>query len=102
MLNTFYMIRFITLLLCLSLFSFNGEAQKSSKSNLAKMPSKDSLDPGLFSTFKFRSLGPALTSGRIADIAVNIMWQLHPEVCGKQQTEVSTLIRFLMVRVLIP
>ncbi len=71
MLNTFYMIRFITLLLCLSLFSFNGEAQKSSKSNLAKMPSKDSLDPGLFSTFKFRSLGPALTSGRIADIAVN-------------------------------
>jgi len=32
---------------------------------------KDTLNSGLFSGLKFRSLGPAFTSGRIADFAVN-------------------------------
>ena len=32
---------------------------------------KDSLNPEILSSFQFRSLGPAITSGRIADIAVN-------------------------------
>ena len=32
---------------------------------------KDSLDAGIFNGLKWRSIGPALTSGRIADFAVN-------------------------------
>ena len=35
------------------------------------MPSTNPLDSGLFKGLAFRSVGPALTSGRIADIAVN-------------------------------
>jgi photosystem II stability/assembly factor-like uncharacterized protein len=49
-----------------------ANAQKKTKSNnLPKEVKKDLLDPALFSGLKFRSIGPAITSGRIADIAVN-------------------------------
>ena len=34
-------------------------------------PTKDLLTEGLLSSLQFRSLGPAITSGRVADIAVN-------------------------------
>lgn len=54
-----------TLLLLLSLFiSFLTFAQDETEE-------KDPLNAGNFSALKFRNLGPALTSGRIADLAVN-------------------------------
>jgi photosystem II stability/assembly factor-like uncharacterized protein len=53
----------ITLTLALS---FNVSAQKKKKSE-----PKSKYNSGLYSALKFRSIGPAFTSGRIADIAVN-------------------------------
>lgn len=58
----------LMLLLCLSVISF---AQKKSAPPPAKEETKDVLQSSLFSNLKFRSVGPAITSGRIADIAVN-------------------------------
>ncbi len=46
--------------------SFNISAQKNKKST-----PKSKYNSGLFSALKFRSVGPAFTSGRVADIAVN-------------------------------
>lgn len=39
--------------------------------NAQNKDKKDSVNTGLFSQLKWRSIGPALTSGRIADFAVN-------------------------------
>lgn len=50
----------IILLLTFSVLSFAAEKDK-----------KDPLNSGTFSGLKFRSIGPAFTSGRIADFAVN-------------------------------
>ncbi|MBS0000974.1 MAG: glycosyl hydrolase [Cyclobacteriaceae bacterium] len=55
---------FILLFLCISMF-VAGQKNKNDKSV------KNIPDPGLFNGLKFRSIGPALTSGRISDIAVN-------------------------------
>ena len=46
----------------------NVSAQKKSNSD---SESQTELNSGLVSNFKFRSIGPAKISGRIADIAVN-------------------------------
>lgn len=55
--------KFKTLLITvITLFSINVIAQKNTSAE---------LKPALFDAFKFRNVGPALTSGRIADIAVN-------------------------------
>jgi photosystem II stability/assembly factor-like uncharacterized protein len=56
------------LIICL-LLSINVYPQKKKSSN--SIESKTALDKANFSGMKFRSVGPALTSGRIADIAVN-------------------------------
>lgn len=45
--------------------------QKKSNPGSAKDTVKDMLESSLFTSLKFRSLGPATTSGRIADLAVN-------------------------------
>jgi photosystem II stability/assembly factor-like uncharacterized protein len=37
----------------------------------AKQEPKDAFNPALFNGLQFRSVGPAITSGRVADIAVN-------------------------------
>lgn len=55
----------ITLSLLL-VFGTEANAQKKKKSG-----EKSKYNSGLYSALKFRSVGPALTSGRIADIAVN-------------------------------
>ena len=52
----------------LILFSYNLQAQKKDKSKPEK---KEILNPGTFSGLKFRNIGPAYASGRIADIEVN-------------------------------
>ncbi len=47
--------------------TFNVSAQKKKK----KEEPKSKYNSGLYSTLNFRSVGPAFTAGRIADIAVN-------------------------------
>ena len=56
-----------TLLLLTFLFSLTLSAQEANPSELKNPKYK----PELLSGLKLRSIGPALTSGRIADIAVN-------------------------------
>ena len=46
--------------------AINVNAQKKKKSE-----TNSKYNSGLFSTLSFRSVGPAFTSGRVADIAVN-------------------------------
>lgn len=46
-------------------------AQKKNKKSKTQTETKDALSQISLNTFKYRSIGPALTSGRIADIAVN-------------------------------
>ena len=57
---------FLLLILC---FSILPAQKKDSKPNNKK--EKDKLTSSTFSGLKFRSIGPAWTSGRIADFAVN-------------------------------
>lgn len=54
---------------CLSILCIALYAQK--KTAAPKADSTDWLNPSLLSGIQFRSIGPAATSGRIADIAVN-------------------------------
>jgi photosystem II stability/assembly factor-like uncharacterized protein len=49
-------------------FSF---AQKNTKDTAKKAEPKDPLQSSVFGGIKFRSIGPAITSGRIVDLAVN-------------------------------
>lgn len=58
---------FTLLLLCISIDLF---AQKKNVVS-SKPATKDSINSATFSGLKFRNIGPAITSGRIADIAVN-------------------------------
>ncbi len=58
-------------ILCIILCSAVLFAQKKTGQTATKDTVKDMLESSLFSGLKFRSLGPAITSGRIADIAVN-------------------------------
>ncbi len=48
-----------------------GFGQASDKKTAKEEPKKDPVSSSTFSALKFRSIGPAFTSGRIADIAVN-------------------------------
>ncbi len=67
-------ILFITcfLILSFSLFSQSKTSKKDAKSIVAE-PKKpeDKYNSGVFSALKFRSIGPAVTSGRISDFAFN-------------------------------
>ncbi len=67
-------IPFITcfLILSFSLFSQSKTSKKDAKSIVAE-PKKpeDKYNSGAFSALKFRSIGPAVTSGRISDFAFN-------------------------------
>src|SRR5688572_16511978 len=58
----------IILLLSLSVILLNGFAQKAKPAEPPKEVKKDEVS---LSGLKFRSIGPALTSGRISDFAVN-------------------------------
>ncbi len=65
-----------TTILCALLALFvampNAQAQKKKKEKGEKEEkAKDPLADVSLSSFKFRAIGPALTSGRIADLAVN-------------------------------
>ena len=62
--------KFLTLLMVLAFGAMPLYAQKKNKSDKAEKAKKD-LPDALFSSFKFRSIGPAVKSGRIADLAVN-------------------------------
>lgn len=65
-----YFIFLVSLLL--SIVSFSQEKNKSkTKEESKKENKKDSVNPNPFSELKFRSIGPAFTSGRISDFAVN-------------------------------
>jgi len=68
-------LRFSLLLLLVTscfLFAQDSQAQrKKKKKDKQETESKGPLDGVSLSALKFRSVGPALTSGRIADIAVN-------------------------------
>jgi len=59
------------LLLALSMISTTTLAQKEKKDKEKDDVITDTIKPGDISGLKFRSIGPALTSGRIADFAVN-------------------------------
>ena len=68
----------IYLFLCLMMvFAFDANAQKKKKKQQDAAPAakeekeKDLFNAGTFSGMKFRAIGPATTSGRVADFAVN-------------------------------
>ncbi len=60
--------KYLALILSVAI-SFNSFSAKEKESEEKKDESK--LNSGALSTFKFRAVGPALTSGRVADIAIN-------------------------------
>jgi photosystem II stability/assembly factor-like uncharacterized protein len=60
----------LALILLLSFMAYDGQAQRRKK-NSEPEPVTNPLDGVSLGSFKWRSVGPALTSGRIADIAVN-------------------------------
>ncbi|MCB0496406.1 MAG: glycosyl hydrolase [Cyclobacteriaceae bacterium] len=66
--KNFYRITFFLLLTLI--FSISSEAQKKRKS-ATPVSTGSLLDSTSLSGLKFRSIGPAVTSGRIADFAVN-------------------------------
>ncbi len=61
----------IFLLLALIVAIPQIQAQRKSKKSKTKTETKDALSKVSLNTFKYRSIGPALTSGRIADLAIN-------------------------------
>ena len=61
--------KFRILILLLSLLSFTLDAQR--KRNADTDQEKSAFEELSISGLKFRSIGPALTSGRISDFAVN-------------------------------
>ena len=65
------MLRLALVLLALTLAVPTTQAQKKKKSNDKETTEKDPLADVSLGGFKFRSIGPALTSGRISDLAVN-------------------------------
>jgi photosystem II stability/assembly factor-like uncharacterized protein len=62
--------KYISLITILLISSIGLFGQKKSKSD-NDVKSKKDLPDAMFSGFKFRSIGPAVKSGRIADLAVN-------------------------------
>lgn len=69
--NNFMKRKILVISLLLFVFDANLFAQKKSGSQEKKDSTKELLNSALFSNLQFRSVGPAITSGRIADIAVN-------------------------------
>ena len=63
-----HMLKNIVFSLFLLTFLSTGYSQKKSKSSSEEKPI---INSGLVSSLKFRNIGPALISGRIADMAVN-------------------------------
>ncbi|MBI5472353.1 MAG: glycosyl hydrolase [Ignavibacteriae bacterium] len=61
----FFVRMFLTLAVCLPVLSY-AQKQKSDEGK-----EKDPMSSATFEGLKFRALGPALTSGRISDLAVN-------------------------------
>ena len=61
------------LALCLLTPTFADAKRKADQSPAGEAQSKDLLAPETYSGLKLRSIGPALMSGRISDLAV------HPE-----------------------
>ena len=61
----------VALCLLLSIFSQPIHAQKKKKKNNIELVKTDKTKEIKIASLKFRSLGPALTSGRISDIAVH-------------------------------
>lgn len=61
----------LLLVFVFSLFSLNTQAQRSKKKKKESAETQDALSKLSLNSFKYRSIGPALTSGRIADFAVN-------------------------------
>jgi photosystem II stability/assembly factor-like uncharacterized protein len=67
----------LLLILCLGMsFSFELQAQKKKKKDKSdkqatEQADKSAINSRTFSGLKFRGVGPALTSGRISDLAVN-------------------------------
>ncbi len=59
--------RILILLLTLASFSLEGQRRRSANNE----PAKSAFEELSISGLKFRSIGPALTSGRISDFAVN-------------------------------
>ena len=65
------------MLLCLSMIGqtelWAQKKKKDKNSDKEKTESKEKslINAGTLSGFKFRAIGPALTSGRISDFAVN-------------------------------
>jgi hypothetical protein len=53
------------------LFSMSSFAQKKKSTDSLGDQKKDLMQSSTFSGLSFRSIGPALTSGRIVDLAVN-------------------------------
>jgi len=62
--------KFISFLAILLLSSLSVFAQKKNETEKSSENKKD-LPDALFNGFKFRSIGPAVKSGRIADLAIN-------------------------------
>ncbi len=58
-------------LLAIVLIAPVSQAQRSKKNKKQENEQNDKLKDFSLNTFKFRSIGPALTSGRISDLAVN-------------------------------
>lgn len=61
----------IAFFMLLTLIAHPGLSQRKKTTNQDDKVTNDPLKPFSLSSLKFRSIGPALTSGRVADIAVN-------------------------------
>jgi photosystem II stability/assembly factor-like uncharacterized protein len=61
----------LLLMLVFGFLSLNSQAQKHKKKQKNPQESQDALSKLNLNVFKYRSIGPALTSGRIVDLAVN-------------------------------
>lgn len=61
----------LILLTVTSLSANNSQKDDDKKDKSKKETKKDTIDPAIFNGLSWRSIGPAFTSGRIADFAVN-------------------------------
>ena len=61
----------LLLVLIFGFSTLNTQAQKNKKKKKTSTETQDAISKLSLNTFKYRSIGPALTSGRIADFAVN-------------------------------
>jgi photosystem II stability/assembly factor-like uncharacterized protein len=63
--------RTVTAILLLAVSSLAGAQSKASNKKPAAVPDSSKFTTGLLSGLSLRSIGPALTSGRVADIAID-------------------------------